>query len=259
MLTTKNCEMECGQFVCKVKDDEHGFVHPFDCMKTRMQLSQEMARTSGLKPYSSVFDCFKTTLKEEGPRGLYSGLSAGLMRQGTYSTMRLGLYQTFRAKWKEAGYSSNFLSMFCLGGMAGGISAFCTNPVEVALIRMQADGRLPVAERRGYSNVLNAISRVASEEGVLSLWNGVTPTVTRAIVVNSVQMATYDRTKQLLNAYGVDGFAAFFLASLNAGFLYSLATLPLDISKTRMYMILFFDSFQNIIFLTNVSVSTMFS
>lgn len=30
--------------------------------------------------------------------------------------------------------------------------------------------RLPVAERRGYTNVFNALSRITREEGVLTLW-----------------------------------------------------------------------------------------
>ena len=70
-----------------------------------------MAKT-GVKAYSNVFDCFSTTMREEGVRGIYSGLSAGLMRQGTYSTMRLGFYQNFRRWYKEAGYTQNFASMY---------------------------------------------------------------------------------------------------------------------------------------------------
>ena len=32
-------------------------------------------------------------IKEEGFRSLYKGLSAGLLRQATYTTARLGIYQ----------------------------------------------------------------------------------------------------------------------------------------------------------------------
>lgn len=34
----------------------------------------------------------------------------------------------------------------------------------------QADGKLPVAERRGYKHVGDALLRVAREEGVLTYW-----------------------------------------------------------------------------------------
>jgi solute carrier family 25 oxoglutarate transporter 11 len=34
------------------------------------------------------------------------------------------------------------------------------NPADLALIRMQADSRLPVEERRNYTSVGNAFSRI---------------------------------------------------------------------------------------------------
>ena len=33
-----------------------------------------------------------------------------------------------------------------------------------------ADGRLPLAEQRGYKNVFNAIYRISTEESLLTLW-----------------------------------------------------------------------------------------
>jgi Mitochondrial carrier protein len=47
---------------------------------------------------------------------------------------------------------------------------------QVCMVRMQADGRLPAAERRGYANVADALARVAREEGVLTYWRGASPT-----------------------------------------------------------------------------------
>ena len=35
---------------------------------------------------------------------------------------------------------------------------------------MTADGRLPLAERRAYKNVFNAIYRISTEESVYTLW-----------------------------------------------------------------------------------------
>ena len=38
-------------------------------------------------------------------------------------------------------------------------------PVEVALIRMQSDGRLPFADRRNYKHAVDALVRIRREEG----------------------------------------------------------------------------------------------
>jgi solute carrier family 25 oxoglutarate transporter 11 len=37
------------------------------------------------------------------------------------------------------------------------------NPADLALIRMQADSRLPEAERRNYKSVGNAFARITKE------------------------------------------------------------------------------------------------
>jgi len=67
---------------------------------------------------------------------------------------------------------------------------------------MTADGRLPAAERRNYSNVFNALIRITKEEGVLTLWRGAIPTMGRAMVVNAAQLASYSQAKQMLMSTG---------------------------------------------------------
>jgi solute carrier family 25 oxoglutarate transporter 11 len=59
------------------------FVQPLDLIKNRMQLSG--TKTSTITVISSI-------VKNEGILAMYSGLSAGLLRQATYTTTRLGVY-----------------------------------------------------------------------------------------------------------------------------------------------------------------------
>jgi solute carrier family 25 (mitochondrial oxoglutarate transporter), member 11 len=65
---------------------------------------------------------------------------------------------------------------------------------------------------------------------------GVTPTVGRAMVVNCTQLATYSQAKFYYKKYlgFKEGTLLHFASSLTAGFIYSLASLPLDNAKTRM-------------------------
>ena len=76
--------------------------------------------------------------------------------------------------------------------------------LQVALIRMTADGRLPEAERRNYKHVGNALMRMAREEGILTLWRGAVPTMGRAMVVNAAQLASYSQAKKSLMNTGND-------------------------------------------------------
>lgn len=44
------------------------------------------------------------------------------------------------------------------------------------MVRMQADARLPAAERLGYRHIGDALVRIAKEEGMKTYWRGATPT-----------------------------------------------------------------------------------
>lgn len=65
----------------------------------------------------------------------------------------------------------NLLESMGMGMTAGAVGSFVGNPCELILIRMTADGRLPVAERRNYTNFFNAFFRIAREEGSYFAWN----------------------------------------------------------------------------------------
>ena len=54
-----------------------------------MQLSGEGGKA---KEHKNTFQAIRSILVKEGVTGMYSGLSAGLLRQATYTTTRLGIY-----------------------------------------------------------------------------------------------------------------------------------------------------------------------
>ncbi len=132
----------------------------------------------------------------------------------------------------------------------------CDVFLQVALIRMTSDGRLPAAERRNYKHVGDAIVRMAREEGLTTLWRGAIPTMGRAMVVNAAQLASYSQAKQaLLTTGGFFSFSALFpwlcvmiwlftglfgdnvylhfWASMFSGLVTTAASMPVDIAKTR--------------------------
>lgn len=80
------------------------------------------------------------------------------------------------------------------GLTAGAIGASVGSPADLALIRMQADATLPVAQRRNYTNAFHALYRIVADEGVLALWKGAGPTVVRAMALNMGMLASYDQS-----------------------------------------------------------------
>lgn len=57
---------------------------------------------------------------------------------------------------------SFFQKAYC-ASFAGFVGSIVGNPADLALIRMQADSRLPPAERRNYGNVVNAFRRIVAD------------------------------------------------------------------------------------------------
>ncbi|XP_063697006.1 mitochondrial 2-oxoglutarate/malate carrier protein-like [Culicoides brevitarsis] len=209
-------------------------VQPLDLVKTRMQIS---GVGGAKKEYKNTFDALTKIIKAEGVSGIYKGLGAALLRQATYTTTRLGVYTGLNDYYrKSTGAAPNLLVSMGLGMMAGAVGAFVGTPAEVSLIRMTADGRLPVAERRNYTGVFNALSRMVREEGLVTLWRGCVPTVGRAMVVNAAQLSSYTQAKQALvkKCNMKEGIGLHFVASMISGFVTTAASMPVDIAKTRI-------------------------
>ena len=169
-------------------------------------------------------------------RFFFQGLSAGLLRQATYTTARLGLFRiiTDKAKKMNEGKPLPLYQKALCGLTAGGLGSLVGSPSDLALIRMQADGTLPVEQRRNYRNVFHSLSSIVKEDGMGGLFVGAGPTVVRAMSLNMGMLASNDQAKEQLDAMGVTGMPKIFGASAIAGFFASAFSLPLDFIKTQM-------------------------
>jgi len=153
-----------------------------------------------------------------------------------YTGARLGLFDIFTAMSKDKAYDSvpGFAKKsFCALG-AGGIAAVMGNPADLALIRMQTDSMLPVAERRNYSGVGHALSTIASQEGPTALFKGALPTATRAMALNFGMLAFNAQAKEMLQGAGCSAGIQVFGAFALAGFAASAFSLPFDFVKTQI-------------------------
>lgn len=170
-------------------------VQPLDLLKNRLQLTGE---GGGQKLYKNTFDALVKISRSEGIFGMWNGLSAGLLRQATYTTTRMGIYTSLFDYFSTDDRPPNVFVKALLAMFAGGVGAYIGTPADLTLIRMTADGRLPKEQQRGYKNAFDGLYRVAKEEGAMKMWSGWRPTVARAIVVNAAQLASYSQAKQSL-------------------------------------------------------------
>lgn len=211
-------------------------IQPVDMIKVRIQIKSEELSKTGTKGSVSPFTVMSEIRQSSGIKGFYRGLDSALARQIFYTTTRLGIYKTLFDKAKKPDGTVSGLNKALCAVTAGFIGSVVGNPADLALIRMQADTALPVAERRNYKNVFDAFSRIVREEGAISLWRGCSPTVVRAMVLNLAMLAPYDEAKERLNKFTgtVDTVSTRLIASAIAGFLSSFCSLPFDNIKTKL-------------------------
>ncbi|XP_047149455.1 mitochondrial uncoupling protein 5-like [Vigna umbellata] len=217
--------------------------HPLDLIKVRMQLQGETAFHPSFvhapPPKVGPISVGVKLVQQEGVTALFSGVSATILRQLLYSTTRMGLYDVLKKKWSDPNFASGTMPLtykITAGLIAGGIGAAVGNPADVAMVRMQADGRLPPSQRRNYKSVVDAITRMTKDEGVTSLWRGSSLTVNRAMIVTASQLASYDQFKEMILEKGVmrDGLGTHVTASFAAGFVAAVMSNPVDVIKTRV-------------------------
>lgn len=56
--------------------------------------------------YRGVLGTLSTMVRTEGPRSLYSGLAAGLQRQMSFASIRIGLYDSVKQLYTPKGAES---------------------------------------------------------------------------------------------------------------------------------------------------------
>ncbi|KAI5863471.1 mitochondrial dicarboxylate carrier [Durotheca rogersii] len=204
--------------------------HPLDLVKVRLQLR------SGDAP-RNMSGTFIHIVRKQGPLGLYNGLTASLLRQMTYSTVRFGVYEDLKSRFTHEGTVKPSLPLLIglstFSGFLGGISG---NAADVTNVRMQQDTALPAARRRHYKHGLDGMFRMLREEGPRSWFRGVWPNSTRAALMNASQLASYDSFKAWLMTYTPlgDTTTTHFASSLLAGFVATTICSPVDVIKSRV-------------------------
>ncbi|KAI9739381.1 MAG: Mitochondrial dicarboxylate transporter [Claussenomyces sp. TS43310] len=208
--------------------------HPLDL--TNLLAVKVRLQTRRVDAPKSMIGTFAHVSRNDGILGLYSGLSASLLRQITYSTTRFGVYEELKRKFTTEHSSPSFPSLIVLASISGFLGGVAGNPADVLNVRMQHDAALPHAERREYKNAIDGLLRMTKEEGWKSLFRGVWPNSLRAVLMTASQLASYDGFKQLLihTTPLEDNLTTHFTSSFLAGFVATTICSPVDVIKTRV-------------------------
>jgi hypothetical protein len=210
--------------------------NPIDVIKIRLQLQSELAGApaAGQQHYSGMLSGMVKIGRVEGIRGLYRGLIPSLLRESSYSSIRVGLYDVFRDLYSSHLGGTGAAVRFLSGATSGCIGAIVANPTDLVKVRLQASRAAVSPSVWGTFR-----SIVAQEGGIAALWQGTEANVGRAALVTAVQVGSYDQIKSFIKHAGIaalaqEGFMLHWACAMTAGLLTAIATSPVDVAKTRL-------------------------
>ena len=170
---------------------------PIDTVKVRMQNFQDI--------YRRFYPSFARMYAEEGLGAFYRGLTVVMLRQCSYSALRIGMYDYLLQELGNAGVGVSMRHQVLVGMVSGSVSIAIANPLDVLKVKFQSDmvpamrdGKM-VPSRRNYKSLQQAAAKIYRVEGFfrgyyLSLW----PNVIRCSIVNTIELVTFSQLQALL-------------------------------------------------------------
>ncbi|KAI4289927.1 MAG: hypothetical protein L6R35_000800 [Caloplaca aegaea] len=188
--------------------------NPIWLVKTRLQLDKSRAEQAGsvsVRQYKNSLDCVRQTISTEGIKGLYRGLTASYLGVAE-STLQWFLYEQGklylgrreshligsgreRTVWDR---TIDWGGKIGAAGSAKFFAAIITYPHEVIRTRMRQaplrDGRLK------YTGLVQCFSTIWKEEGLASLYGGLTPHMLRVVPSAAIMFGMYEFVLRICGA-----------------------------------------------------------
>lgn len=207
-------------------------VYPIDLVKTRLQ--NQRGAQPGQRLYKNSIDCFQKVFRNEGLRGLYSGVLPQLVGVAPEKAIKLTVNDLVRSHFTDKQGRIALSAEILAGATAGGCQVVFTNPLEIVKIRLQIQGEVAKtiegAPKRSAMWIVRNL-------GLVGLYKGASACLLRDVPFSAIYFPTYSHLKrdffgesptkklgvlQLLTAGAIAGMPAAYL------------TTPCDVIKTRL-------------------------
>lgn len=154
---------------------------PFEVLKQQMQ--------AGI--YTTLTEASRQTFARSGLRGFFVGVNSLIQREIPFESVQFLTYEYLKHEDYGRTSSISYLEHLIHGGIAGGLAAFVTTPIDVAKTRMMVDGR------SCWSTSSELLSMIRTE-GWKSLWKGWHLRVILTTVGGMIFFGTYEMARNSL-------------------------------------------------------------
>ncbi|XP_056144698.1 mitochondrial glycine transporter A-like [Lampris incognitus] len=151
---------------------------PVTVIKTRFE--------SGRYNYTSVAGALRNVCQTEGPRALFSGLMATLLRDAPFSGIYVMFYSQTKASLPKEISTSAYapLANFGCGVLAGILASLITQPADVVKTHVQVSPQLKTSE---------AIRYIYTKHGFQGFFRGAVPRSLRRTMMAAMAWTVYEQ------------------------------------------------------------------
>ncbi|KOC17393.1 putative mitochondrial tricarboxylate transporter (Ctp) [Aspergillus flavus AF70] len=179
-------------------------VTPFESIKTQLSvaLKSSLATIDDRKSANPRMRGFlhgsKLIFQERGIRGFFQGFVPTTARQAANSATRFSSYTMLKQlaeSYVAPGEKLGTASTFAIGGMAGFITVYVTQPLDTVKTRMQS-----LEASKNYKNSFVCAARIFKDEGLFTFWSGAVPRLARLILSGGIVFTMYEKTMDALDS-----------------------------------------------------------
>ena len=166
-------------------------VIPQETIKTKMIHD----RNQPIPKYKGTINAVSTIIRQEGFSGIYKGVTATVMKQGTNQAVRFYVMYLLNNAYRGENDSKTipFYLTFVFGGIAGASSVFANTPIDVIKTRMQG------VDAHKYKSNWDCIKQVYRQTGLLGFYKGTVPRLGRVCADVAIVFTIKEQVVKFLN------------------------------------------------------------
>ncbi|XP_056166590.1 mitochondrial carrier protein CoAc2 isoform X2 [Syzygium oleosum] len=179
------------------------FTYPLDLVRTKLAYQVVGSSNSSVKGvlgseqvYRGILDCFSTTYKEAGIRGLYRGVAPSLYGIFPYAGLKFYFYEEMKRHVPEEHKKDIAVKLVC-GSVAGLLGQTFTYPLDVVRRQMQVQ-RLTACNSAELKGTVEALVKIAKRQGWKQLFSGLSINYIRVVPSVAIGFTVYDVMKSNL-------------------------------------------------------------
>ena len=168
-------------------------VTPMETVKVKFINDQRSANPK----FKGFFHGVSSIVAQEGLSGVYKGVTATIIKQGSNQAIRFYVMETLREWYKgdDPNKHTPKLLVGAFGAIAGAASVFGNTPIDVVKTRMQG------LEASKYKSTVDCAVQIWKNEGPAAFYKGTVPRLSRVCLDVAITFMIYDSFMDLFNKF----------------------------------------------------------